>query len=55
MSTLPFDNTARLQVDNTIEDPRQRSPLVLNHHDFASVTEEICAVNEALKPPSSGT
>ena len=51
MSTLPFDNTARLQVDNTIEDPRQRSPLVLNHHDFASVTEEICAVNEAPKPP----
>ena len=51
MSTLPFDNTARLQVDNTIDDPRERSPLVLNHHDFASVTEEICAVNEAPKPP----
>ena len=40
-----------LHVDNTIDDPRQRSPLVLGHHDFASVTEEICAVNEAPKPP----
>ena len=43
MTTLP--------VDNTIEDPRQRSPLVLGHTDFGTVTEEICAVNEAPKPP----
>ena len=40
-----------LRVDNTVDDPRRRSPLVLGHTDFASVTEEICAVNEAPKPP----
>ncbi|MCH2149016.1 MAG: polysulfide reductase NrfD [Phycisphaerales bacterium] len=40
-----------LHVDNTIEDPRQRSPLVLGHTDFGTVTEEICLVNEAPKPP----
>ncbi|MDG2199909.1 MAG: polysulfide reductase NrfD, partial [Phycisphaerales bacterium] len=40
-----------LRVDNTVDDPRQRSPLVLGHTDFGSVTEEICAVNEAPKPP----
>ena len=43
MTTLP--------VDNTVEDPRQRSPLVLGHTDFGTVTEEICRVNEAPKPP----
>ncbi|MDG1899876.1 MAG: polysulfide reductase NrfD [Phycisphaerales bacterium] len=40
-----------MNVDNTVDDPRQRSPLVLGHTDFASVTNEICAVNEAPKPP----
>ena len=43
MTTLP--------VDNTVEDPRQRSPLVLGHTDFGTVTEEICRVNETPKPP----
>jgi molybdopterin-containing oxidoreductase family membrane subunit len=43
MTTLP--------IDNTFEDPQHRAPLVLNHDDFASVTEEICHVNEAPKPP----
>ena len=43
MTTLP--------VDNTVEDPRQRSPLVLGHTDFGTVTEEICYVNESPKPP----
>ncbi len=40
-------------IDNTVEDPKQRAPLVLNHDDFASVTEEICRVNEAPKPPKA--
>ena len=43
MTTMP--------VDNTIEDPRRRSPLVLGHVEFGTVTEEICRVNEAPKPP----
>jgi molybdopterin-containing oxidoreductase family membrane subunit len=40
-----------LPVDNTVEDPRQRSPLVLGHTEFGTVTEEICRVNEVPKPP----
>ena len=38
-------------IDNTFEDPSRRAPLVLGHDNFASVTEEICYVNEAPKPP----
>ncbi|MDY7110409.1 MAG: NrfD/PsrC family molybdoenzyme membrane anchor subunit [Planctomycetota bacterium] len=40
-----------LTVDNTFEDPTRRAPLVLNHDDFTSVTEEICYVNESPRPP----
>jgi molybdopterin-containing oxidoreductase family membrane subunit len=43
MTTLP--------IDNTIQDPTQRAPLVLGHDSFGSVTKEICWVNEAPKPP----
>jgi Ni/Fe-hydrogenase subunit HybB-like protein len=42
-----------LVVDNTFEDPTRRAPLVLNHDDFASVTEEICYVNESPRPPTA--
>ena len=45
MTTMP--------VDNTIEDPRHRSPLVLGHEEFGTVTKEICWVNEAPKPPKA--
>ncbi len=38
-------------IDNTFEDPTRRAPLVLNHHDFGSVTDEVCWVNESPKPP----
>jgi len=40
-----------LTINNTRDDPKQRSPLVLNHHTFSSVTEEICRVNEDPRPP----
>jgi len=40
-----------LAVDNTFDDPTRRAPLVLNHHDFHTVTEKICSVNEARRPP----
>ncbi|MCH7799055.1 MAG: polysulfide reductase NrfD [Planctomycetes bacterium] len=43
MTTLP--------IDNTFDDPAQRAPLVLNHHDFGTVTEKICSVNEARRAP----
>ncbi len=40
-----------LSLDNTFDDPTRRAPLVLNHRDFASVTEKICQVNEARRAP----
>jgi Ni/Fe-hydrogenase subunit HybB-like protein len=42
-----------LTADNTLEDPTRRAPLVLNHDDFTSVTEEICRVNESPRPPKA--
>ena len=42
-------------IDNTFEDPTRRAPLVLGHDNFASVTSEICAVNEAPRPPMAWT
>ena len=44
MTTLPVDKT-------TVEHTSGRSPLVLNHTSFDTVTSEICRVNEAKKPP----
>jgi molybdopterin-containing oxidoreductase family membrane subunit len=43
MTTLP--------IDNTFDDPTRRAPLVLNHKRFDTVTETICRVNEAPRPP----
>ena len=40
-----------LAVDNTFDDPTQRAPLVLNHHEFHTVTEKICSVSEARRAP----
>ncbi len=40
-----------LALDNTFDDPRRRAPLVLGHEEFSSVTEAICRVNEAPRPP----
>jgi len=47
MTTLPIDNP----IDELSDDPRQRPPLVLNHHEFGTVTTEILRANEAKKPP----
>ena len=47
MTTLPIDHP----MDALSDDPRQRAPLVLNHHDFGSVTAEILLANEARRPP----
>jgi len=38
-------------IDNTFEDPTRRAPLVLNHTEFGTVTDEVCWVNESPKPP----
>jgi molybdopterin-containing oxidoreductase family membrane subunit len=37
-------------IDNTIEDPTQRAPLVLNHDNFASVTDQVSVVSETRPP-----
>ena len=49
MSTLPIDHP----IDELSDDPRERAPLVLNHHDFGSVTAEILRPNEAKRPPKA--
>ena len=38
-------------VDNTIEDPDQRAPLVLGGMDYEAVTDAVCAPWEAKAPP----
>jgi Ni/Fe-hydrogenase subunit HybB-like protein len=45
MSSLP------LPIDNSIEDPRRRPPLVLGGQSFANVTDTICGIVERPKPP----
>ncbi|HJN80882.1 MAG: polysulfide reductase NrfD [Phycisphaerales bacterium] len=49
MTTLPIDHP----IDELSDDPRERAPLVLNHHDFSSVTAEILRANEAKRPPTA--
>lgn len=46
MSTV----TANL-VDNTVEHPGARSPLVLGGNDNTSITNSVCQIAEAPKPP----
>jgi molybdopterin-containing oxidoreductase family membrane subunit len=38
-------------VDNSLDDPRRRAPLVLGENDFTTVTEKVCAIAERPKPP----
>jgi len=38
-------------VDNTVDVPGERAPLVLNHDSFNAVTETVCRVSEAPRPP----
>jgi Ni/Fe-hydrogenase subunit HybB-like protein len=40
-------------VDNTFNDPRHRTPLVLGRDDFAAVTETVCQVTERRHPPKA--
>ena len=39
------------ELDNTLDDPRQRAPLVLGQNDFASVTQKVCEIVERPQPP----
>jgi len=42
-------------IDNTIDVPGRRAPLVLNHNTFGAVTNTICRVNEDPAPPKAWT
>ncbi len=42
---------ATVLVDNTIDDPTRRAPLVVGGHDFTSVTETVCSIAERTRPP----
>jgi len=48
MTTVTADDA---RLDNTLEDPRQRAPLVLGDNDFTSVTEKVCGLVERPRPP----
>ena len=48
MSTVPAD-----LLDNSVEHPGARTPLVLGGHDNTSVTNRICQIAEAPKPPKA--
>ena len=40
-------------LDNTSDDPRARAPLVIGADDDASITEKVCRIVEADKPPKA--
>jgi molybdopterin-containing oxidoreductase family membrane subunit len=40
-------------LDNTRDDPTERAPLVLGDHDDLSITEKVCRIVEAPKPPKA--
>ncbi len=44
-------STVTATYDNTLETPGRRAPLVLGGHDYTSVTQVVCDVAEAPKPP----
>lgn len=48
MSTVPAN-----LLDNSVEAPGVRAPLVLGGHNNTSVTERICQIAEAPKPPKA--
>ncbi len=42
----------RSVLNNTLDDPTRRAPLVLEGHDFAGVTDKVCALAERRGAPS---
>jgi len=57
MTTISLDNLPPAhghgEIDNTPENPRHRATLVTGHADFHAVTEKICGVAEAARPPKA--
>ncbi len=44
---------SRASRDNTTTDPTVRAPLVLPGNDYASVTDKVCRIVEARRPPKA--
>lgn len=40
-------------IDNTSDDPTRRAPLIVGGNDYASITEKVCRIVEAPKPPTA--
>ena len=40
-------------VDNTLNNPSQRAPLVTGAADYASITNDVCRIAEQYRPPRS--
>jgi molybdopterin-containing oxidoreductase family membrane subunit len=47
MAAIPHPGTT---TDNTFDDPRRRAPLVTGGHDFSSLTDTVCSINERKCP-----
>lgn len=53
MTSMPHESSGRFlhgEVDNTLDTPGRRAPLVLGEHDFASVTRTVCGIAENRTP-----
>ena len=40
-----------MSLDNTVEHPGRRAPLITGGHDFTSITEKVCGIVERPQPP----
>src|SRR5688572_7899141 len=56
MTVIPYDQLPRVEgngeVDNTVERPGQRAPLILGGKGFTEVTETVTRIN-AVKTPKA--
>ncbi len=50
MTTVPVNQVA---IDNTVEDPTRRAPLVVGANDFTTVTDTVCGLAERRRPPKA--
>jgi molybdopterin-containing oxidoreductase family membrane subunit len=52
-SVVPVSRDTSPSRDNTVEDPARRADLVLDGHDYASVTDAICGIAERKETPTA--
>jgi len=52
MTAVAPENLSTAVIDRTVEeDPRVRAPLVIGDNNFETVTEKVCRIAEAPRPP----